>query len=305
MIILDVDVNIVWAILIFFTVFMIIYNGIISLGEPYLPTFVLELFRYGKTLDGPAKTSLVRLISVPKSYFTHFYIFSSIYVPLMLITVLYYYLNDLKVPEQFIDSLDFVCSSDRTVTTSASNLVLVLFLLVLQVFRRLYECLFINQASKSTMNITHYIVGYAHYFCAATGYVCESPGFVRSSTSSSLSLSSISPVAWVLCLVFLAAWYYELDAHKIFANLKIKNSNSHSIPSGSLFKYVSCPHYLCEVIIYTCFMFILGLSHQTGVLVWFWVLTNQMIAATMSHNWYRMKFKEYPAERKAIIPFIW
>ena len=118
------------------------------------------------------------------------------------------------------------------------------------------------------MNITHYIVGYAHYFCAATGYVCESPGFVRSSTSSSLSLSlsSISPVAWVLCLVFLAAWYYELDAHKIFANLKIQNSKSHSIPSGSLFKYVSCPHYLCEVIIYTCFMFILGLSHQTGVL---------------------------------------
>ena len=184
--------------------------------------------------------------------------------------------------------------------------------------------MFINQASKSTMNITHYIVGYAHYFCAATGYVCESPGFVRSSTSSSLSLSSISPVAWVLCLVFLAAWYYELDAHKIFANLKIQNSKSHSIPSGSLFKYVSCPHYLCEVIIYTCFMFILGLSHQTGVLgnkrkiskyfetnmiliftVWFWVLTNQMIAATMSHNWYRMKFKEYPAERKAIIPFIW
>ena len=37
------------------------------------------------------------------------------------------------MPEQFIDSLDFVCSSDRTVTTSASNLVLVLFLLVLQV----------------------------------------------------------------------------------------------------------------------------------------------------------------------------
>ena len=97
MIIFDVDINIVWSILIFFTSFMIIYNGIISLGEPYLPDFVLELFRYGKTLDGPAKTSLVKLISVPKSYFTHFYIFSSIYVPMVLFTVLHYYFNDLKV----------------------------------------------------------------------------------------------------------------------------------------------------------------------------------------------------------------
>merc|ERR1719270_1651037 len=123
---------------------------------------------------------------------------------MVLFTVLHYYFNDLKVSDQAIDALDLVCSTNRKASTSASNLVLVLFLLMLQVFRRLYECLFINQASKSTMNITHYIVGYAHYFCAATGYVCESPGFVRSSTLSSLSLSSISPVAWVLCLVFLA-----------------------------------------------------------------------------------------------------
>ena len=63
-------------------------------GEPYLPEFMVELFRYGKTLNGPARTTIVKLISVPKSYFTHFYIFSSIYVPVTLATVLYCYLND-------------------------------------------------------------------------------------------------------------------------------------------------------------------------------------------------------------------
>ena len=87
--ILNWDVNLVWAVLIFFTAFMMVYNSVIAFGEPYLPEFVLELFRYGKTLNGPAKTTFVKMISVPKSYFTHFYIFSSIYVPASLATVLY------------------------------------------------------------------------------------------------------------------------------------------------------------------------------------------------------------------------
>ena len=47
MLILEYDLNVVWTILIFFTVFMIVYNGIIVFLEPHLPTCVLELFRYG------------------------------------------------------------------------------------------------------------------------------------------------------------------------------------------------------------------------------------------------------------------
>ena len=91
--ILNFEVNLVWAVLIFFSVFMVVYNSVIAFGEPYLPEFVLELFRYGKTLNGPAKTTFVKMISVPKSYFTHFYIFSSIYVPTSLVTVLYCYFS--------------------------------------------------------------------------------------------------------------------------------------------------------------------------------------------------------------------
>ena len=269
MIIFNVDINVIWAILIFFTSFMIVYNSIISLGEPYLPLFVLELFRYGKTLDGPVKNPLVKLISVPKTYFTHFYIFSSVYVPALLLMALYYYTNQSQVPDEIQHFLNVVCSHQRKEGTSPAQLVLALSLLSLQVFRRLYECVFINQASTSTMNITHYIVGFAHYFCAATGYLCEAPGFLPDSSSVSppeLSVSTISLSAWLATLVFLAAWHQQLKAHKIFAELKRKNASSHSIPEGGLFDLVSCPHYLCEIIIYTCLLVILGLSHQTALL---------------------------------------
>ena len=119
------------------------------------------------------------------------------------------------------------------------------------------------------MNITHYIVGYAHYFCAATGVLCEAPGFVRNNSIINIinfDPSNLGYDVLILTSVFFVAWYYEFESHKIFAQLKLRNPNVHSIPSGSLFTYVSCPHYLCEVIIYTCFMFLLGPAHLTGIL---------------------------------------
>ena len=301
---LGYDVNIVWSVLIFFTVFMILYSGIISLLEDHLPNAVLELFRYGKTLNGPVRSSLVSLIVVPKSYFTHFYIFSSVFIPMLFYLSFSSYTTRTQVPPFVISSLDFVCSTTRSVGTDHSSLLLAMSLLTLQVFRRLYECVFINQPSNSTMNITHYIVGFAHYFCTGSGYLCEAPGFI-SGSSAVMSSFSVSSLSVTLSLIFTVAWYHQLEAHKIFANLKIKNSSTHSIPEGSLFKYVSCPHYMCEIIMYTCLMGILGTSHKTGVLVWAWVTINQVIAATMSHQWYLTKFEEYPVGRKAIVPFIW
>ena len=66
--------------------------------------FIIRLMlRYGKALNGPVRNPLVKLISVPKSYFTHFYIFSSIYVPSLLLLVLYYYTNHTKVRQTSSD----------------------------------------------------------------------------------------------------------------------------------------------------------------------------------------------------------
>jgi len=39
--------------------------------------------------------------------------------------------------------------------------------------------MYINAASKSKMNILHYIVGYVHYFCAGPGILSEATGFIR------------------------------------------------------------------------------------------------------------------------------
>ena len=236
------------------------FLGLKPLADPVL-LLILKIYhpRYGKTLNGPVQSSIVSMISVPKSYFTHFYIFSSIYLPLLLLVALHQYTTSSPHP-LVTSSLDLLCTSSRPSSSSPSSILLVLLLLSLQCFRRLYECLFVNQASKSTMNLTHYIVGFAHYFCAGTGVLCEAPG----STTSSPSLSSLSWTSLPLTLLFLWAWHQQLVAHQTFASLKVTCPTKHSVPRGGLFSLVSCPHYTMEILLYTVIMLLLGTSHSTG-----------------------------------------
>jgi 3-oxo-5-alpha-steroid 4-dehydrogenase 3 len=300
--ILGYDLHLIWAILIFFTVFMVVYSGIITLLEPYLPTFILELFRYGKTLNGPVQSSFVGLISVPKSYFTHFYIFSSVYIPLLLGVACVQYTQGGPPAPRGARGHDRVCTEPRTAPTPPAAVLLVLSLLSLQCFRRLYECVYVNQPSKSTMNITHYIVGFAHYFCAGTGVLCEAAEFSPSGPAPAAGLSPLA--ALPLTLAFLWAWHQQLAAHRTFAQLKVAHPTKHSVPHGGLFALVSCPHYTMEMVLYTVLMLVLGPGHSTCLLVWAWVIVNQAIAGLMSHRWYRATFRDYPAGRRAVIPYL-
>ena len=91
------------------------------------------MLRYGKALNGPVRNPLVKLISVPKSYFTHFYIFSSIYVPSLLLLVLYYYTNHIKVRQTSSDLhtlsstmaiyMDFCSTWEFTSTAESSTFI--------------------------------------------------------------------------------------------------------------------------------------------------------------------------------------
>ena len=71
-------------------------------------------------------------------------------------------------------------------------------------------------------------------------------------------------------------FFLQFRAHKIFANLKKSNGGGHSIPRGDWFEYVSCPHYLAEIIIYLCLAVILGPRHITGIVIFIWVFINQV-----------------------------
>ncbi|KAI9506791.1 3-oxo-5-alpha-steroid 4-dehydrogenase-domain-containing protein [Coemansia spiralis] len=74
------------------------------------------------------------------------------------------------------------------------------------------------------------------------------------------------------------------------------------IPYGSLFSFVSCPHFFCELAEWAGFALASG-----SPAAWAFVLNilcNLAPRAYFIHRWYIGTFAVYPKSRKAIIPFV-
>ncbi len=75
------------------------------------------------------------------------------------------------------------------------------------------------------------------------------------------------------------------------------------IPYGGLYHWVSCPNYLGEII--TWFGWALASWSLAGLSFAIWTFANLAPRARSHHRWYREQFPDYPAERRALIPWLW
>jgi 3-oxo-5-alpha-steroid 4-dehydrogenase 1 len=84
--------------------------------------------------------------------------------------------------------------------------------------------------------------------------------------------------------------------------LRMVNGSGYKIPFGGLFKYVSCPNFLGEIISWIGFTFVAFNLPAFSFLIW--TIINLVPRALDHHKWYIGKFSDYPKNRKAIIPYI-
>lgn len=70
--------------------------------------------------------------------------------------------------------------------------------------------------------------------------------------------------------------------------------------SFTLFKYVSCPNYLGEIIQWAGWA-LLTMS-PAGLVFLIWTIANLAPRALAHHRWYKETFQDYPDERKALLP---
>ena len=82
---------------------------------------------------------------------------------------------------------------------------------------------------------------------------------------------------------------------------KIKGPGYH-MPSKFLYKYVSSPNYFGEIIEWIGWA-ILTWS-ISGIVFALWTIANLFPRAIANHKWYKENFKEYPKNRRAIIPYV-
>ncbi len=79
--------------------------------------------------------------------------------------------------------------------------------------------------------------------------------------------------------LFITGYLIHVHADQILNSLRNSKNSGYEIPFGGLFRWISCPNYLGEILEW------LG-----------WAIAH--------HRWYKSTFKKYPHKRRALIPFL-
>ncbi len=103
-------------------------------------------------------------------------------------------------------------------------------------------------------------------------------------------------------ILFFIGLFINWKADDILIHLRKPTETHYKIPRGWLFNMVSCPNMLGELIEWGGFAL---LCWNLPAFAFFtWSAANLVPRAQAHHQWYKNKFPDYPAERKAIVPFV-
>jgi protein-S-isoprenylcysteine O-methyltransferase Ste14 len=102
--------------------------------------------------------------------------------------------------------------------------------------------------------------------------------------------------------LFVAGYLINLQSDEILRRLRGPGETGYKIPTGGLYRWVSSPNYLGEIIEWCGFA--LATWSLPGLAFALWTVANLAPRAVSHHRWYREKFPDYPAERRALIPYL-
>jgi len=103
-------------------------------------------------------------------------------------------------------------------------------------------------------------------------------------------------------LLFVGGMLVNWRADNMLINLRKKSGQGYRIPQGFLFRWVSSPNLLGEIVEWSGFALMVWALPTTAFAIW--TSANLIPRALAHHQWYLREFPSYPPERKAIIPFI-
>lgn len=111
-----------------------------------------------------------------------------------------------------------------------------------------------------------------------------------------------TPHFLVGAMLFALGFFVTKRSDAILANLRQGDETEYLIPEGFLYRWVSCPNYLGECIQWLGWA--LMVLSPAGWLFLGWTLANLLPRALSHQRWYRATFEHYPANRKAMIPYL-
>ncbi|XP_068134676.1 polyprenol reductase [Hyperolius riggenbachi] len=268
-----------------------------------------DLLRYGKTKLGQQRPAWLHHFDLPKRWFSHFYYLSVIWNGALLWLVCRTLLSGAHMPV-WLESLLYLFNKEPHQKTSGEELstILALSLIWLHSLGRLAECRYVSVFSSGVINLAQYCLGIGFYIFIGITLLDHPQLDVKTVTISDLA----SQLHWYHVMGMLVFCWASVHQHRclvILASLRKNKSGkvvslTHAVPRGDWFEMVSCPHYFAELLIYISVAMMFGFAHTTWWLVVLFVLFNQSGAAVLCHEFYHEKFEDYPAHRKALIPYL-
>lgn len=102
--------------------------------------------------------------------------------------------------------------------------------------------------------------------------------------------------------LFLAGFAVNLHADAVLRSLRRPGESGYRIPHGGLFRLVTSPNYLGEIIEWAGFA--LAAWSLPALAFLLFTIANLVPRAWAHHRWYHERFPEYPPARRAILPWI-
>ncbi|KAF4121218.1 3-oxo-5-alpha-steroid 4-dehydrogenase 3 / polyprenol reductase [Geosmithia morbida] len=179
-------------------------------------------------------------------------------------------------------------------------------LMALQGTRRLYESLVVTKAGSSPMSSIHWLVGLVFYADMGLSVWIQGSGAILDSWNGKGDVAFTFPslISLVLALgLYTVGYVTQNQCHKYLAGLR-----KYTLPNEGWFRYIICPHYTSECLIY------LGLSvatappdtflvNRTVFLGLVFVVVNLGTTAHGTNKWYGQKFgADKVAGRWSMIP---
>lgn len=92
-------------------------------------------------------------------------------------------------------------------------------------------------------------------------------------------------------------------ADRTLRSLRGPGETGYKIPQGGLYRWISCPNYLGEIVEWVGWA--IATWSLPGLLFAVWTAANLIPRARAHHIWYHEQFNNYPVERRALIPGLW
>ncbi|CAG8558456.1 9210_t:CDS:2 [Paraglomus occultum] len=174
------------------------------------------------------------------------------------------------------------------------------YLVMLHFIKRELETIFVHRFSNDTMPIRNIIKNSVHYHILSGLFLAYAVYGTWSAAGTSGERDNWYIGACVA--VWIWAELSNLMTHINLRNLRPPGTRIRKIPYGYGFNLVSCPNYFFEIVAWAA---IAVLTQSIAAIIFLVFAIGQMhIWAVKKHKKYRSEFKDYPKNRKALIPFV-